>query len=83
MKGKLTRPVLEMLLLFFFSFLSYFISNVFSWLASGVGKERKQKAVEDHTSTSLIGLLDNAELENTGDAAFEGVYTYIEAVSLY
>lgn len=33
--------------------------------------------------TSLLGLLDNAELENTGDAAFEGVYTYIEAVSFY
>lgn len=41
----------------------------------GKGKKTKSRGISYFTS--LSGLLDNAELENTGDAAFEGVYTYI------
>lgn len=48
----------------------------------GVGMKRKQNAVEYFTFTSLSGLLYNAELEYTGDAAFGGSYTYIEAVAI-
>lgn len=62
--------------------LFYFSSCVLSGLASRMGMERKQNAVEFYLH-ELLGLLYNAELEYTGDAAFGGSYTYIEAICYY